>query len=182
MTIVRTILVVATSQSRPLYQMDVKNAFLHGDLKEDVYTRLPQGISGYPKGSVAKLHRSFYGLRQAPQAWFENFQEALVHLDFHPSPYDPSMFLHHASKGITILLVYVDDVIITGPNADMIYQLQCSLHDSFQMKDLGSLTYFLGLEVHRSSKGIFLNQHKYTLDLIDMAGLQNSTQLTLWLK
>ena len=84
------------------------------------------------------------------------------------------MFLHHASKGITILHVYVDDIIITGPNADMIHQLQASLHDSFHMNDLGPLNYFLGLEVHQSSKGIVLNQHKYTLDLIDMAGLQNS--------
>ena len=157
--------------------MDVKNAFLYGDLK-DVYMRLPQGVPGYPKGSVAKLCHSLYGLKQAPRAWFEKFQDALLHLDFHPSPYDPSMFLHHASKEIIVLLVYVKDIIITSPNADMIHQLQASLHDSFQMKDLGPLTYFLGLEVHQSAKGIVLNQHKYTLDLIDMADFKIPLQLT----
>ena len=74
-----------------------------------------------------------------------------------------------------VLLVYVDIIIITGMDAEMIQQLQVSLHDSFHMKDLGPLTYFLGLEVHQSAKGIVLNQHKYDLDLIDMAGLQSST-------
>ena len=173
MTTVRTILAVAASQSWPLYQMDVKNAFLHGDLKEDVYMRLPPGSSSSP-GMVAKLRRSLYGLKQAPRAWFEKFQEALLHLDFHPSQYDPSMFLHHASSGITVLLVYVDDIVITGPNAKMIHDLQASLHQTFQMKDLGPLHYFLGLEVHQSPTGIVLNQHKYTVDLIDLAGLTDS--------
>eukprot|EP00268_Persea_americana_P067868 TRINITY_DN9389_c0_g1_i14.p1 TRINITY_DN9389_c0_g1~~TRINITY_DN9389_c0_g1_i14.p1 ORF type:complete len:382 (-),score=56.41 TRINITY_DN9389_c0_g1_i14:482-1627(-) len=174
MTTVRTILAIAASQSWPLYQMDVKNAFLHGDLKEDVYMRLPQGVSSIITGAVAKLRRSLYGLKQAPRAWFEKFQHALSHLGFHPSPYDPSMFLHHASTGITILLVYVDDIIITGTDADMIHQLQASLHESFHMKDLGPLNYFLGLEVHQFAKGIVLHQHKYALDLIEMAGLQGS--------
>ncbi|XXG61102.1 hypothetical protein AAC387_Pa04g2839 [Persea americana] len=147
MTTVRTILAVAASQSWPLYQMDVKNAFLHGDLQEDVYMHLPKGCSSNP-GMVAKLRRSLYGLKQAPRAWFEKFQAALLRLDFRPSLYDPSMFLHHAPSGITILLVYVDDIVITGPNAGMIQQLQASLRESFQMKDLGPLHYFLGLEVH----------------------------------
>lgn len=137
--------------------MDVKNAFLHGDLKEDVYMQLPQGVSGKTKGCFAKLCRSIYGLKQAPQAWFEKFQDAFLHLDFHPSPYDLSMFLYHASKGITILLVYIDDITIIVPIANMIHQLQASLHDSFHMKDLGPLTYFLGLEVHQSAKGMILN-------------------------
>ena len=123
---------------------------------------------------VAKLRRSLYGLKQAPRAWFEKFQDALLHLDFHPSQYDPSMFLHHASSRITVLLVYVDDVVITGPNAQMIQALQASLHQTFQMKDLGPLHYFLGLEVHQSPKGIVLNQHKYTIDLIELAGLSSS--------
>ena len=102
--------------------MDVKNAFLHGDLKEDVYMRLPQGCSS-GKGMVAKLRRSLYGLKQAPRAWFEKFQAALLRLDFHPSPYDPSMFLHRAPSGITVLLVYVDDIVIAGPNVEIIQKL-----------------------------------------------------------
>lgn len=74
------------------------------------------------------------------------------------------MFPHHRSTGITVL--YVDDIIITGTDTAMIQDLQLSLHHSFHMKDLGPLTYFLGLEVHQSEKGLVLDQHKYTLDLI----------------
>eukprot|EP00268_Persea_americana_P067870 TRINITY_DN9389_c0_g1_i18.p1 TRINITY_DN9389_c0_g1~~TRINITY_DN9389_c0_g1_i18.p1 ORF type:complete len:262 (-),score=26.33 TRINITY_DN9389_c0_g1_i18:484-1269(-) len=109
-----------------------------------------------------------------PEHGLKNSNNALSHLGFHPSSYDPSMFLHHASTRITILLVYVDDIIITGTDADMIHQLQASLHESFHMKDLGPLNYFLGLEVHQFAKGIVLHQHKYALDLIEMAGLQGS--------
>ena len=85
------------------------------------------------------------------------------------------MFLHGTSIGITMLLVYVDDIIITGTDGVMINELQISLHQPFHMKDLGPLTYFLGLEVQQSEKGLVLDQHNYTLDLIDMAGLSHST-------
>ena len=112
---------------------------------------------------------------QAPRAWFEKSCDELLKLKFCQSQYDPSMFLHCTSTGITVLLVYVDDIIITGTDGAMINELQNSLHQSFHMKDLGPLTYFLGLEVHQSEKGLVLDQHKYTLDLIDMAGLSHST-------
>ena len=85
------------------------------------------------------------------------------------------MFLHRSSNGITVILVYVDDIIISGTDSFMINNLQASLHESFHMKDLGPLTYFLGLEVHLSEKGLILDQHKYAMDLIEMAGLQQST-------
>eukprot|EP00268_Persea_americana_P059265 TRINITY_DN7252_c0_g2_i3.p1 TRINITY_DN7252_c0_g2~~TRINITY_DN7252_c0_g2_i3.p1 ORF type:complete len:904 (-),score=94.40 TRINITY_DN7252_c0_g2_i3:300-3011(-) len=175
MTTVRTVLAIAASQSWPLYQMDVKNAFLHGDLKEEVYMRLPQGIPSSSKTDVARLRRSLYGLKQAPRAWFDKFRTTLLQLSFIQSPYDPSMFTLHSSRGSTILLVYVDDIIITGPHSDMIRQIQASLQDKFHMKDLGPLNYFLGLEVHQSKKGLFLHQHKYATDLVDLADLGDSS-------
>ncbi|RWR80118.1 Retrovirus-related Pol polyprotein from transposon TNT 1-94 [Cinnamomum micranthum f. kanehirae] len=146
MTTVRLLLAIVASQSWPLYQMDVKNAFLHGDLKEDVYMRIPQGVTSPSKKSVCHLCRSLYGLKQAPRAWFKTFRDRLGTIDFTQSPYDPSLFLSHASTGFTVLLVYVDDVIITGTDDAMIKSLQASLRDSFHMKDLGPLHYFLGLE------------------------------------
>ena len=81
MMMVRTVLAIVASHSRPLHQFDVKNAFFHGDLKEEVYMRLPQGITGGSTGDV-RLHRSLYGLKQAPLAWFEKFRDALLHLQF----------------------------------------------------------------------------------------------------
>ena len=133
--------------------------FLHGDLKEEVYMRLPQEITGASAGDVARLQQSLYGLKQAPCAWFENFRDAHLHLKFSQSASDPSMFLHRSSNGITVLLVYVDDIIISGTDSNMIKYLQTSVHESFHMKDLGPLTFILGLEVHQSEKGLILDQH-----------------------
>ena len=88
MTTMCTILAIAASRSWPLYQMDVKSAFLHGDLKEEVYMCLPKGYDSTFKNEVARLRRSFYGLKQAPRAWFEKFRSTLLHLGFAQSPYD----------------------------------------------------------------------------------------------
>lgn len=85
------------------------------------------------------------------------------------------MFIRQTSNGITVLLFYVDDIIISRTDSAMIGHLHALLNESFDMKDLGPLTYFLGLEVHHSGKGLMLDQHKYALDLIEMANLQNST-------
>ncbi|XP_047260071.1 uncharacterized mitochondrial protein AtMg00810-like, partial [Capsicum annuum] len=117
----RTIVAIATSQNWTLHQIDVKNSFLHSDLKENIYMKPPPGC--------------------------------------------------------VLLLLYVDDIIITETDSSLITSLQQQLKDSFHMKDLGTLTYILGLEVHRDSSGVFLNQHKYTQDLISLAGLQDSSSM-----
>jgi hypothetical protein len=91
------------------------------------------------------------------------------------SKYDSSLFLCTTSTGFVLLLVYVDDIVITGTDSLLISNLQHHLQDCFHMKDLGSLTYFLGLEVHSSSSGVFVHQHKYAQDLIALVGLQDSS-------
>ena len=103
--------------------MDVKNAFLHGDLQEEVYMRIPQGVPSPSKRTVCRLRKSLYGLKQAPRAWFETFKSRLCKSGFTQSPYDPSLFLCHTSTGVTALLVYVDDIIITGTDNGMIKSL-----------------------------------------------------------
>ena len=122
--------------------MDVKNAFLHGDLKEEVYMWIPLGVTSPSKNSVCRLLKSLYGLKQAPWAWFEAFRGRLCTSGFTQSRYDPSLFLHTTSTGITVLLVYVDDIIITGTDGSLIKSIQASLRDYFNMKDLGPLHYF----------------------------------------
>nr|CAN63642.1 hypothetical protein VITISV_038695 [Vitis vinifera] len=145
--------------------MDVKNAFLHGDLKECIYMKPPLGLFPSPTSHLCKLHRSFYGLKQAPRAWFDKFRTTLLQFSFRQSKYDTSLFLRKSDMGIVVLLVYVDDI------------LKTHLSESFHMKDLGSLTYFLGLEVHYSPSDISLNQHKYASDLVATAGLQGATSV-----
>ena len=142
--------------------MDVKNAFLHGDLKEDIYMVLPPCLSCTSSLDVCKLKRSLYGLKQASRTWFDKFRSTLLRFSFKQSQYDSSLFLCKTATGIVILLVYVDDIAITGTDSTLITRLQQHLQASFHMKDLGPLTYFLGLEVYTNSTGIFLNQHKYT--------------------
>nr|CAN66507.1 hypothetical protein VITISV_034008 [Vitis vinifera] len=157
--------------------MDVKNAFLHGDLKECIYMKPPLGLFPSPTSHVCKLRRSLYGLKQAPRAWFDKFRTTLLQFSFRQSKYDTSLFLRKSDMGIVFLLVYVDDIVITGSDSALLSQLKTHLFESFHMKDLGSLTYFLGLEVHHSPSGIFLNQHKYASDLVATAGLQGATSV-----
>ncbi|KAK9108026.1 hypothetical protein Syun_024037 [Stephania yunnanensis] len=173
MTTVRLVLAIAASQGWPLRQMDVKNAFLHRDLKEEIYMTPPSGLFSTPSADVCKLKRSLYGLKQAPRAWFDKFRSTLISFSFVQSQYDSSLFRCKTSKGIVLLLIYVDDIVITGTDSTLISQLQEHLHQSFHMKDLCPLQYFLGLEVHSTAAGLFLHQHKYTQDLISLAGLQD---------
>lgn len=177
MTTIQKLLTTAASRSRILLQMNVKNVFLHGDLQEDVYMRLPVGLSSSFSTMVCKLLCSHYGLKQAPRAWFEQFCKTLLHAGFQQSQYDLTLFPCNTSHCITILLVYVDDIIITGDDPDRTLQLQQFLCTSFHMKDLGPLTYFLGLQVHKIQGGLFINQHEYTRDVIAQDCLQNTTHV-----
>ncbi|CAM9001561.1 unnamed protein product [Rhodiola kirilowii] len=168
MTTVRCVLVVAAARNSPLYQLDVNNAFLHGSLDEDVYMKLPPGFYSQARqdGKVCKLQRSIYGLKQASRQWFARFSDSLVEFGFVQSLNDYSLFTLSLQGDFLVLLVYVDDVVITGTSSSLINKVKQFIHNKFQIKDLGLLKYFLGLEVARSTSGIFLNQRKYALDIL----------------
>ncbi|CAM8899443.1 unnamed protein product [Rhodiola kirilowii] len=168
MTSVRCVLAVAAARGWPLYQLDVNNAFLHGVLDEDVYMKLPLGFYTQARqtGHVCKLQRSIYGLKQASRQWFARFSDALIEFGFVQSLNDYSLFTLKLQDEFLVLLVYVDDVVITGTSSQLIDKVKSFIHDKFQIKDLGLLKYFLGLEVARSKDGIFLNQRKYALDML----------------
>ena len=114
MTTVRTLIAVVVVRHWSLFQLDVKNAFLHGDLQQEVYMLPPPGLSS-PSGLVCRLRRALYGLKQAPQKWFARFSLAVTAAGFQLSPHDPTLFVH-SSHGQTLLLLYVDDMIIIGDN------------------------------------------------------------------
>ncbi|OMO62984.1 Integrase, catalytic core [Corchorus capsularis] len=122
---------------------------------------------------VCKLHRSIYGLRQAPRAWFQRFSNALYDLGFSSSHADPSMFIWHSSSDILVLLLYVDDIILTGSSMSVISSLISKLTSSFLVKDLGDLHYFLGIEAHRTSQQLILTQMKYVSSLLSRLGMEN---------
>ncbi|CAL1381811.1 unnamed protein product [Linum trigynum] len=173
MQTVRTLLAVAAMRGWSLIQLDVKNAFLHGDLKETIYMECPPGYLKWDKSKVCLLRRSLYGLKQAPRAWFEKFHATIHRIGFQQSSNDPSLFTRRTAKGLTVLLLYVDDMVISGDDEEGIQLLTSELRSAFNLKELGDLSYFLGLEVHRSKAGLMVCQEKYIVDLLETAHMED---------
>jgi hypothetical protein len=161
------VLSIAAQQSWPLRQLDVSNAFLHGFLKETVYMEQPPGFidSALPH-HVCQLKKALYGLKQAPRAWFERFTTHLLTLGFYSSLANPSLFLYRHGDNVMFLLLYVDDIIVTGNNPMVVQSLLTQLSKVLDIKDLGPLKFFLGLQVEYQSSGFFVHQHKYASDLL----------------
>ena len=145
--------------------MDVKNAFPNGDLSEEFYMQSPLGLS-VESNKVCRLRRTLYGLKQAPRAWFAKFNSTIFHLGYTASPYDSALFLHHTNKNTILLLLYVDDMIINGDDLSNIQELKDFLSQQFEMKDLGHLSYFLGLEITHSTDSLYITQAKYAFELL----------------
>ncbi|XP_074556441.1 uncharacterized protein LOC141812295 [Curcuma longa] len=170
---IRILLSLAVNSDWPLHQLDVRNAFLNGDLEEEVFMSLPPGFEkGLDSKKVCKLNKALYGLKQSPRAWFERFGKTVISYGFLQSQADHTIFYKHSEKGkVAILIVYVDDIILTGDDETELAVLKKNLAKEFQIKDLGVLKYFLGMEFARSKEGIFVNQRKYILDLLGETGL-----------
>jgi hypothetical protein len=151
-------------------QLDVKNAFLNGELREEVYMQ-PLPRYSIPEDMVCHLRCSLYGLNQAPQAWFQRFASVVTVAGFSTSAHDPALFVHTLSRGWILLLLYVDDMIITGDDLEYIAFVKARLSEQFLMSDLGPLRYFLGIEFSSSSEGFYLSYEKYILDLVDRVSL-----------
>jgi len=166
LTTLYILLAVAAMQNWELRQLDVNNTFLHGDLHEDVYMQLPPGFKQAHPRQVCKLQRSLYGLHQASRQWYFKLSQFLISHGYHYSQSDHSLFIKSSGDHITVLLIYVDDVVLAGDNVQEISNITDQLHKHFHIKNLGNLTYFLGLEVARSRHGIHLSQRKYVLDLL----------------
>ena len=139
--------------------MDVKNAFLHGELDRDIYMDQPKGFESQSHPNyVCKLKKALYGLKQAPRAWYGKIAEFLLQSGYSVAPADSSLFVKAQDEKLAIVLVYVDDLIITGDDDWEIQQTKANLSIRFQMKELGALKHFLGLELERTNDGIFLCQ------------------------
>ncbi|KAK2450734.1 putative mitochondrial protein [Trifolium repens] len=178
LTTVRTLLALASLKQWHLQQLDVNNAFLHGDLEEDVYMTIPAGVQSHKPGQVCKLLKSLYGLKQASRRWYEKLTSLLIHEGYQQSTSDYSLFTLSSENDFTALLVYVDDIILAGTNTVEFNRIKSILDAQFKIKDLGALKYFLGLEVAQSREGISVSQRKYCLDLLKDTGLLGSKPAT----
>jgi hypothetical protein len=161
---IRMVITVALVQQWSIRQLDVKNAFLYGFLSEDLFMEQPPEMSDsqYPT-HVCKLQRALYGLKQAPRAWFDRFSTFLLKYGFFCSLADPSLFISDADHGSLILLLYVDDILLTGSNATLVTEFIQLLSGEFAMKDLGHVHHFLGIEISHTSDGLYLSQSHYAL-------------------
>jgi hypothetical protein len=146
--------------------MDVKTAFLNGVIEEEVYVEQPQGFETHDSQThVCKLKKSLYGLKQSPKAWYSRIDSFLMSLGFTKSKADSNLYFKVVYGGPVILLLYVDDQFLTGEE-NLITDSKRKLVAEFEMKDLGMMHYFLGLEVWQRPNEIFLNQGKYAVEIL----------------
>jgi hypothetical protein len=164
---IRIVLSLAAQHQWSLRQLDISNAFLHGFLKEDVYMiQHPGFVDPTHPDHVCKLQKSLYGLKQAPRAWFERFTSHLLTIGFVASTTDPSLFVLRTGSTVLYLLLYVDDIILTGNSSSTVISLITQLAHTFELKDLGPLRFFLGLQIDYTRAGLFVHQKKYVSDLL----------------
>ncbi|RVW31461.1 Retrovirus-related Pol polyprotein from transposon RE1 [Vitis vinifera] len=171
MNTVRILLSLVTHYNWQLLQYDVKNAFLHGDLDEEIYMNIPSGFEGNTGNKVYKLKKALYGLKQSPRAWFGRFSKVMKDSGYKQSQGDHTLFIKHSvTGGVTTLLVYVDDIIVTGNDEREKHEVKQRLATEFEIKELRKLKYFLDIEVAYSTQGIFISQQKYVTDLLAETG------------
>ena len=171
LTTLRCLLTVAASRNWYIHQLDVHNAFLHGNLQEEVYMTPPPGLRRQGENLVCRLRKSIYGLKQASRNWFSTFTATVKSAGYIQSKADYSLFTKSQGNKFTAILIYVDDILLTGNDLHEIKMLKTHLLKRFFIKDLGELKYFLGIEFSRSKKGIFMSQRKYALDILQDIGL-----------
>jgi hypothetical protein len=165
-TSIRTIIALAAKMKWKLHQMDVKTTFLNGVIEEEVYIEQPQGFEVEDrKTHVCRLKKALYGLKQAPRAWYGRIDSFLTSLGFTKSKVDSNLYFKVMNDEPVILLLYVDDLFLTGEE-NLITDCKKKLVAEFEMKDLGLMHYFLGLEVWQSPEKIFLNQGKYAVEIL----------------
>jgi hypothetical protein len=166
-TTVRLILSLAISNGWPIHQINIQNAFLHGNLSEEVYMAQPLGFAHpqYPS-HTCKLKKALYGLKWALRAWYSRLSNTLIQFGFMISRSDSSFFILQMASYTTLVLIYVDGILITCSNHTAILNLLAALHCDFAVKDLGSFNFFLGIEVLPYSRGVILSQQRYILDIL----------------
>ena len=146
--------------------MDVKSAFFHGDLHEEIYMEQPPGFIQTDSSLVCRLKKSLYGLKKIYWAWYAKMDSFLLDIGFSRCHFDNTFYTKKVGKSLIILALYVDDLILTGSDPNLINHVKSSLKKKFEMTNLGNLHYFLGLHVLQSKQGISLSQSKYACDLL----------------
>ncbi|GJU20453.1 retrovirus-related pol polyprotein from transposon TNT 1-94 [Tanacetum coccineum] len=158
-----------------IYQMDVKMAFLNGELKEEVYVSQPEGFVDQDNPShVYKLKKALYGLKQAPRAWYDMLSSFLISQHFSKGAVDPTLFTRQAGNDLLLVQIYVDDIIFASTNIAMCNEFANQMTTKFKMSMMGQMSFFLGLQISQSPRGIFINQSKYASEIVKKYGMLTS--------
>ncbi|WZZ60567.1 hypothetical protein YC2023_060674 [Brassica napus] len=169
---IRLLISLAATNGWEVHHLDVKTAFLHGELKEIVYVSQSEGFEMKgQENKVYRLNKALYGLRQAPRAWNHKLNTILVELGFRKCSKEPSVYRKMVKGELLVVAVYVDDLFVTGTCKKLIDEFKDGMSRKFDMSDLGRLTYYLGMEVCQSDRGITLNQSRYALRILEEAGM-----------
>jgi hypothetical protein len=179
---VRTVLAFAANNGWKIHHLDVKSAFLHGDLEEEVYVQQPEGYEVKGKeNEVFRLSKALYGLKQAPRAWNVKLDKSLRKLDFKRCLSEQAVYTRGTGVDAIILGVYVDDLIVTGGNPDEINLFKRQMMMEFEMTDLGLLSCYLGIEVEQKEDYITVKQTGYARKVLEQFGMSdcNSTKFPM---
>lgn len=172
LTTIRTLVAVINYKNLKTLQMDVKSAFLHGSIDEEIYMRKPEGFEENDS-CICKLNKALYGLKQAPLNWNNRFNEFAEGQQFKRSEHDPCLYVKHYDQSVLYLLIYVDDIIIASDDSKKIEELKTKLCETFEMSDLGDVTQFLGINIRSTENGIYLNQRNYLVNLLERFGMSD---------
>lgn len=180
MTSICTLLALAAVEGLQVHQMDVKTAFLNGDLEEEIYMDQPEGYALKGQESlVCKLSKTLYGLKQSPRAWYKKIDDYFATQGLKRSHADPNIYVLRTSNGFIIIALYVDDLIIVCNNAELLLKTKNHLATRFEMKDLGEIHYILDMQVTRNRENciISLNQQKYLENILQRFGMKDCKTL-----
>lgn len=171
----RFLFATAAAQDWEIHQMDVKTAFLNGDLEETIYMEQPEGFTQNPN-LVCKLKKSLYGLKQSPRCWNAKFKEFIQKHGLNTSAADPCLFICRQNQMVAYIGLYVDDLLITG-DLKLVLYLKTLLAKQFDMKDLGLVKHILGIEVIRTPEAIYLSQSHYIKTVLEKFGMTDCKPL-----
>lgn len=177
---IRMVIAIAALKGWYVHQLDVKSAFLNGDLSEEIYVEQPRGFEvtsqeGHDMGY--RLHKALYGLKQAPRAWYSKIDGYFTCNGYSRSNNEPTLYVKQSEANHVIYVcLYVDDIICASSSQELITEFKDGMKQMFEMSDLGHLHYFLGMEVQQTTDGIFVSQTRYTYNLLDKYGMLNSKE------
>ena len=167
-TTLRALLATTAVTDMELHHLDIKTAFLNGELEEEVYVEQPPGYEDGDRSMACRLHRALYGLRQAPRAWHNRLKKELEELQYTTSDADPGLYVSATQGGKILALVYVDDILIAADTMEAVDVFKAAISSSFDVHDLGEASHFLGMAIRRdrSARTIHLNQERMASQLV----------------